>query len=384
MSGRKRPMGLKGSSAKKQKNEEESHGVEKPKEVVDDHTDEKTATVLLKNQSEGISDEIAELEEVYNNALQSIDSDQQQATLLFQGTIHECDYIVKSKDNSKTLHTLPNKLYFIYGSSLFNLSQLAEPSDSADYLKLAIERLDQALGDSSSEQNLHNVPQWKILSSLGKAKLSLAKSLGESKDYLDSALENLSSAISELFKITNSPDYHEDPNSQDPPFEHIILLLDMVLSFAQGSADIDQISLLTDWTKSQLKKYNGSDLPQELLYFDAKCQWVLSSYYLDILDQEEDNERDNSDLENKVISFLSSAEKTLTDAKTKPESILLPEIYILLGEVLLNKGNFQDDEDIQSEYYTQSVKYFKLAQKTSENPEILSEHLQEFVSEWDQ
>ncbi|PVV00860.1 hypothetical protein BB560_004742, partial [Smittium megazygosporum] len=176
---KKRPLGLKKASQKKLKQDVQADPhVEHP--IVNDHVDEQTATIVLKDKGSEKQDEFDELEEIYNSALEALESDQEQALLLFQGSIHEADRLMRKIDDPEAALVAPTKFYYIYGMSLFHLSQLSEPENLIEYLELAKEKLLDAKTSAESESSMHiEKPQtafdspFQIYFALSKVALSL-------------------------------------------------------------------------------------------------------------------------------------------------------------------------------------------------------------------
>ncbi|OLY85803.1 Enhancer of translation termination 1 [Smittium mucronatum] len=256
---KRRPMGLKSSMSKKPKHVD-SEAVADPSQLVNDHQDEKTATIALKSRQDGTSDDFEDLEEIYNNALEALDSSQEQAILLFQGAIHDCDRIIKLKYSENQQDTLPTIFYYIYGMSLFNLSELLEPSDAIEYLKLASERLNQALTLIVSSTELNPSLLSKINIGIGKVDLSLAKSnpIFMNMESVDATLLKFDSAIqSLLYEIkekssTGSDDTRDTDFNPAKSMDQIYSVIDMVLTFSVFADDIQFLLHLINWSKTEL------------------------------------------------------------------------------------------------------------------------------------
>ncbi|KAJ1793072.1 hypothetical protein LPJ59_004762, partial [Coemansia sp. RSA 2399] len=144
---KKRPMGLKARAAnKKQKNEtSEPAGI-------NDFDEANMATIMLKNTTgeNGEATEVDELEGIFDSAMGELGADStERALTLLRGTIHECDRILRLHHHDANEVPLEPKFYYIYGTALYSITELAEEVDEAtkerkEYLELALERLDQA------------------------------------------------------------------------------------------------------------------------------------------------------------------------------------------------------------------------------------------------
>ncbi|OMJ27773.1 Enhancer of translation termination 1 [Smittium culicis] len=413
---KRRPMGLKSSMSKKPKTDENESVVDSS-QMINDYEDERTATIALKSK-DGASDDFEDLEEIYNNAMEALESDQEQAILLFQGAIHDCDRIIKIKDSENQILSLPTIFYYIYGMSLFKLSELLDPEDSVEYLKLASQRLNQAL---DSTNNFKNIASDILLSSkinigIGKCDLSLSRLSEESMNlkHVDPCLSKFSIAIESHLKsnihrkVPNDPKKDADSDSGDinknTNIDQIYSVIDMVLTFAVISHDFDLKLHCISWSKNSLDLLKNDLFDPERLFFLAKADWILAQHYLDSLDtgSEEDSDVDDDEDEefeekNKISAFndpeyesnstrateyLSSAERILTEIFEKEGEKSQPEVFTMLGEVLLNKGNFISDNKEQESYYKKSAKMFNLAQKVSGDDSIVPEHLLEFLQDY--
>ncbi|OMJ18551.1 Enhancer of translation termination 1 [Smittium culicis] len=328
---KRRPMGLKSSMSKKPKTDENESVVDSS-QMINDYEDERTATIALKSK-DGASDDFEDLEEIYNNAMEALESDQEQAILLFQGAIHDCDRIIKIKDSENQILSLPTIFYYIYGMSLFKLSELLDPEDSVEYLKLASQRLNQALDSTNNSKNIASdiLLSSKINIGIGKCDLSLSRLSEESMNlkHVDPCLSKFSIAIESHLKsnihrkVPNDPKKDADSDSGDinknTNIDQIYSVIDMVLTFAVISHD-----------------------------FDLKLH----------------------------------SERILTEIFEKEGEKSQPEVFTMLGEVLLNKGNFISDNKEQESYYKKSAKMFNLAQKVSGDDSIVPEHLLEFLQDY--
>ncbi|OMJ19338.1 Enhancer of translation termination 1 [Smittium culicis] len=413
---KRRPMGLKSSMSKKPKTDENDSLVDSS-QMINDYEDERTATIALKSK-DGASDDFEDLEEIYNNAMKALESDQEQAILLFQGAIHDCDRIIKIKDSENQILSLPAIFYYIYGMSLFKLSELLDPEDSVEYLKLASQRLNQALDSTNDSKNIASdvLLSSKINIGIGKCDLSLSRLSEESMNlkHVDPCLSKFSTAIESLLnsniqrevpiELKEDSDAESGDKNKITYMDQIYSVIDMVLTFAVISNDFDLKLHCINWSKNSLDLLKNDLFDPERLFFLAKADWILAQHYLDSLDigfeEDSDDEVDeDEEFEEKKLTsalndpeyesnslyateFLSSAERILTEIFEKEVEKSQPEVFTMLGEVLLNKGNLISDNEDQESYYIKSAKMFNLAQKVSGDDSIVPEHLLEFLQDY--
>ncbi|KAJ3032424.1 hypothetical protein HK097_005247, partial [Rhizophlyctis rosea] len=151
MENKKRPRGLKKATAeaknKRAKVDEDPDHVDLP-EISDE------ATIAIEGAEDG--DEVFELKSMYEIAYaKQAKGDSDEALMLYRGIIHECDKLLRLKNNdlpttsslepttspSDPTTPFPPQFYLIYSNALEQLGLLSSPDDLPKYLEAAIERL---------------------------------------------------------------------------------------------------------------------------------------------------------------------------------------------------------------------------------------------------
>ncbi|KAJ1945895.1 hypothetical protein FBU59_002177 [Linderina macrospora] len=340
---KKRPMGLKARAAKKQKTEEVSaNGAQ----VVNDFDDEKTATIMLKNEGAGETNELDELEGIFDGALEAIE-DPERAVVLLRGTIHECDRMLRVHDEESTDETpdLDPKFYYIYGSALFSISELAEPEDKRQFLELAKLRLEQVEVKGDEEF------AWRVYSGLAKVALELSASDEEEEPKVDGALENFAKAL--------------ELAGEEIKEQESLATVDLVLSLADSHRLSNEDSLkLIQWGETTLK-----GLPQDAAAVkqgQARVNWLRAS---ELLEQQDEETGEVPEREAAVV-LLTKAQNLLEGAEG--------DALLLLGEVQLNLGNVMEEEEAQEEMYKKAVETFKKAQQNGDLPEQFAQFIEDF------
>ncbi|KAJ2623047.1 hypothetical protein GGI26_002656 [Coemansia sp. RSA 1358] len=331
---KKRPMGLKARA-------EQSKKKSKPNQGVSDFDEENTATVMLKN--EGDVTEMDELEGIFDSAMGEL-NDSERATTLLRGTIHECDRILRVTDEQGG--AVEPRLYYIYGAALYTLSEVAELSDARAYLELAKHRLEQA-------REAMEPPMWRVHSTLAQTMLELATADSE----IAGALESFDCALDTLAK--SAP-------SEPVLVPETLAIVDLVFSFAERGRLPDPSMALIEWGENKLCELDaaGSETPL-VSYLRARALWIRAS---ELLEQQSEDEVPEK---HKVAELLAAANGLLEDAQSG-------DALLLRGEIQLNLGNVQDDEEEQERFYGLAVATFRQAQENGELPEQFAQFIRDF------
>ncbi|OMH82648.1 hypothetical protein AX774_g3863 [Zancudomyces culisetae] len=378
---KRKPAGLKSSAEKRAK-------VDDNVRMVRDFEDERTATVVLKNVEGENVNEVDEIEEIYNNALEEVEDDKEKAVMLLSGTVHECNRIIQTNDGAKDKQPLPYKLYYLYGISLFDLSELDEPEDALEYLKLSLERLSQA--KDIHETQVCEEKDTRIYVGLGKVNLSIARKAEKEKDViesLNSSLMYFKTAFDALeAKISRLKSNEEQKKEYTTEIYNII---DLLLLYCENNPIFEAIECCSEFITQKLEELKKTTNTYEPHFFSAQLQWCLALYYLNLLDQsatDDDKDEGHDEHQRLALEKLEMAEKHLNSCvKSAADPASLPrETYIMFGEVLLNKGNLLSDSgNTEEEQYRLAAKKFKMAIDISAgDTDGLPEYVLEFVEEW--
>ncbi|KAI8325360.1 hypothetical protein GQ54DRAFT_7429 [Martensiomyces pterosporus] len=358
---KKRPMGLKARAAKKQKADEEST-TEGGAQVVNDFDDENTATIMLKNEGTEDANEIDELEGIFDGALEALD-EPERAIVLLRGTIHECDRILRVHDeeaertNDET--PLEPRFYYIYGMALFSISELAEPDDKKEYLELASHRLQQAADAMKGDEKF----AWRVYA--GLAKVALGQSSEEDESRLDGALSDLDRALEAL---ANTEKKEEGQEGALALRTETLAVADLVFSLADSRRLSEEASeKLISWGETRLKSLADSQSDDGVGHALARALWLKAGVLLD----QQDEETGEVPEKDALVALLTEAEELLkgtTDA----------DALLLRGEIQLNLGNVQEEEEKQEELYKIAVETFKLAKAGGDLPEQFAQFIEDF------
>ncbi|KAJ1962927.1 hypothetical protein GGI12_002360 [Dipsacomyces acuminosporus] len=363
-------MGLKARAAKKQK-AEEAATTEGGAQVVNDFDDEKTATIMLKNEGSEDANEIDELEGIFDGALEALD-EPERATVLLRGTIHECDRILRVHDEEEAEKSkeeaarLEPRFYYIYGMALFSISELAELDDKKDYLELAHHRLQQAADGMKGDEPF----AWRVHAGLGKVTLEQSTEDDESK--LGDALGNLSRALETLSKTKGSKDKQEGGDDLVLKTE-TLATADLVFSLADSRRlSEDASDQLVAWGEKQLKSLANNQSDDDVRHALARALWLKAGVLLD----QQDEETGEVPEQDSLVSLLTDAEALLKDTKDF-------DALLLRGEIQLNLGNVQEEEERQEGLYKVAVETFKLAKASGDLPEQFAQFIEDFEQDED-
>ncbi|PIA18080.1 hypothetical protein COEREDRAFT_80031 [Coemansia reversa NRRL 1564] len=358
---RKRPLGLKARAAKKSNNMADSTA---STSEVKDFDEANTATIMLRGDE---GDEIDELEGIFDSAIEAINSEDERALTLLRGTIHESDRILRLYDSDGK--TPEARFYYIYGTALFNFSEIleAEEEESTMYLELALHRLTQARDQMGDEPFA-----WRVYLMLAKAGLELAAESNAEVDRVEMALQVLDRALQTLEKQQNN-----EPPTEETPSVRIEALAaaDMVLSLADSQRLPETSSVrLVQWGEASARKQHTNQADSESSLVIARALWLRASAL--VVDDEEDEVKEKELYTKLLTEAQSLLEK---DGKEKPSS----DALLLLGEVQLNLGNVQQDEDRQEELYKQAVATFRQVQSRGELPDQFAQFIDDFENQSD-
>ncbi|KAJ2613866.1 hypothetical protein H4S08_001988 [Coemansia sp. RSA 1365] len=356
---RKRPLGLKARAAKKSNNTDSTASTSEVK----DFDEANTATIMLRGDE---GDEIDELEGIFDSAIEAINNEDERALTLLRGTIHESDRILRLYDNDGK--TPEARFYYIYGTALFNFSELLEAEEeSTTYLELAHHRLTQA-----QEQMAEEPFAWRVYLMLAKAGLELATKSKAEVNKVDTALQDLDRALQTLEKQQKN----EVPTEESPSVRlEALAAADMVLSLAD-SQRLPEISSarLVQWAEATARNQHTKQADCESNLVIARALWLQASALL--VDDEEDEVKEK-DLYSKLLNEAQLLLEKEGEEKASSEALLL------LGEVQLNLGNVQDEEDRQEKLYKQAVATFRLVQSRGELPEQFAQFIDDFENPTD-
>ncbi|KAJ2724281.1 hypothetical protein GGI07_002054 [Coemansia sp. Benny D115] len=344
---KKRPMGLKARAAKKQKSEQPS---EDGAQVVNDFGDENTATIMLKNDGQE-ANEIDELEGIFDGALEALDTEEpERALTLLRGTIHECDRILRVRDQDPNPEELEPRFYFIYGMALFSIAEVSE-DDKVAYLELALKRLVQA------EDKLAD---WKTLE--GLAKVSLELLVEKSNESAQEAVERLNKALAVL------PGDPADPAVVSETLSIVNLVLSLVDSRRLTETAASELVAWAQKTLDNMPK--AVQESPEVKTTMASALWISAGALLDQQDEETGEVPEKESL----VEILQKSAALLQDVDGG-------KAVLLRGEVFLNLGNLLDDEESQEKIYAQAVECFNKAKELSELPEQFAQFLEDFEND---
>ncbi|KAJ2800977.1 hypothetical protein H4R20_003854 [Coemansia guatemalensis] len=355
---RKRPLGLKARAAKKSNNATDAAG---SSSEVKDFDEANTATIMLRGDE---CNEIDELEGIFDSAIEAINSEDERAVTLLRGTIHESDRILRLYDADEK--TPEARFYYIYGTALFNLSEISEEEeDSGMYLELAHHRLTQAREQMSEEPFA-----WRVYLMLAKVNLELAAGQKAESAKVETALQDLDHALQTLEKQQNKEPAEETLSARI----EALAAADMVLSLADSQRLPETCSaMLVQWGEAAARKQHTKQADSESSLVVARALWLQASALLADDDEDEIKEKVQ------YAKLLSEAQSLLekNDGEASSEALLL------LGEVQLNLGNVQDDESRQEKLYEQAVATFRQVQSRGELPEQFAQFIDDFEKEAD-
>ncbi|KAJ2080028.1 hypothetical protein H4R24_003362 [Coemansia sp. RSA 988] len=351
---RKRPLGLKARAAKKPNN---SADATVSSSEVKDFDEANTATVMLRGDE---CNEIDELEGIFDSAIEAINSEDERAVTLFRGTIHESDRILRLHDTEGK--TPEARFYYIYGTALFNLSEISEEEEDTDmYLELAHHRLTQAKEQMKEEEPF----AWRVYQMLAKVNLELAAGKNAESAQVETALQDLDRSLQMLEKQQNKEPVEETQSVRT----EALTVADMVLSLADSQRLPETCSaLLMQWGEATARKQHVEQTDSESSLVVARALWLQASALL--ADDDEDEVKDKE----KYTKLLNEAQLLLEKRNGETSS----EALLLLGEVQLNLGNVQDDEIHQEELYEQAVATFRRVQSRGELPEQFALFIDDF------
>ncbi|KAJ1933011.1 hypothetical protein EC988_009262 [Linderina pennispora] len=236
---------------------------------------------------------------------------------------------------------LDPKFYMIYGSALFSISELAESDDKPQFLELAHQRLSQAKERMGGREFA-----WRVHSGLAKVALELSE--GESR--VDEALGEFDRAL-ELV-------------DQQIKQQEAVATADLVLALADSRrlSDDDSTKLIR-WAEDTLQ---GLELDAAVKLALARASWLRASELL----EQQDEETGEVPERERAVELLTKAQDLLEGQEG--------DALLLLGEVQLNLGNVQEEEDAQEEMYEKAVTTFKKARENGDLPEQFAQFIEDF------
>ncbi|KAJ1883846.1 hypothetical protein LPJ81_007194, partial [Coemansia sp. IMI 209127] len=319
-------MGLKARAAnKKQKNEtSEPAGI-------NDFDEANMATIMLKNTTgeNGEATEVDELEGIFDSAMGELGADStERALTLLRGTIHECDRILRLHHHDANEVPLEPKFYYIYGTALYSITELAEEVDEAtkerkEYLELALERLDQACGAITGAEPF----AWRVHLGMAKASLELLAFNGD--DSLDAPLQSLDSALAAM---------EHDPTTQTDT--ESLAIVDLVLSFADSRRFPPPLNArLVAWGETKLRAILKDSQEADARYLLARALWLQASELLEAQEDEDEDEEEEEEDDGEGIAERLKIKDLLSKANELLEDGASSDALLLRGEVILNLGN---------------------------------------------
>ncbi|KAF7729760.1 Ihnibitor of Brome mosaic virus [Apophysomyces ossiformis] len=381
---KKRPRGLKSSaglkSAKKTKVDQDISEVPENAQTV----------VLDKEVEEG--DEVGEAAALLESALEKVEKNPSEALALLRGTVHESDRILRNWSGEQSL---PPKFYFTYGSALYELGRLTEDEEFDAYLEAAEERLQDGLDhakENENEEHLQDINRIKV--TLGKIQIVKAAS----KVDFDEVTDDVQNAFN---MIDQSLEASQLSNAQKVELAAVInnhgslyTKLDARERFREWADN-----LLCDVLKGIVRSKTGrkEQRVKQLVADDssnvqamiqlAYCKRSMVDYWLDQIDQQEDNDErsENEEDNKKAYEAVLLCKKHLMQAYDILENDhnLTPEIVTDLAEVILNEANLLSEEKEQSERYNEAVEYIRKAQSIASEDYNLPEDLESFLKEFE-
>ncbi|KAJ1917626.1 hypothetical protein H4219_003088 [Mycoemilia scoparia] len=431
---KKRPMGLKksraakaattGSQNKRPKDEQSQvinnatpagMSVDETTEDGGSQLNEDEETIVLEApevEEEDNDGQIGEIWGIYQKAIKAMQNpvgisskqeggggDEDLAIKYLRGTIHECDYILKSKYNSLKQKAgsaegkegegeveLVPKFYYVYGMALYTLSELTNPEDAKEYFELSIMRLEQArdkilersAGDGGRDGGLLK----SVYLGLGKSTLSRAKfvDFDKEKEAEKKVVELVNKSLEYFDKALDT-----ETNKEELVKESLIVT-DLVFTFVYLFVDIVELQLAVRWGIKKLESIQngeGQNKKAEIEFSLGNAHWILASHYLDQIDEETGEVPER----NTVEKLLTQARDHLKKARENEEekktdaSESLYDILILLSEVYINLGNIQPEEENQEAEYAKATEVLLVAKKNLPSGQEFPEHLQAFIDE---
>jgi tetratricopeptide (TPR) repeat protein len=308
-------------------------------------------------------DDMDELEQLYKQAYELLNTNEEQARLLFRGVVHECDKMVRifndqveETEQFKQLKAewkeLPPDFYLIYGNGLYYLS-LLDTKENIGFLELGLDMIERALETKDTEEIHH--AKSRILIQLA--------SLSDSQEKL------------EMFK-----------KQMMKPFEKTDLYLELCHHCHRFADTIASFEDKKEWILMNQKNWQKVIAKDE---DNTSALIGLGNGYLSLADEMiqllEDGTLVN---ELKVQKYLEQAldsfKKALDITLRREENPT--QLYLLLGETQVHLGNLLDQDDEESPeslgHYKQAVDSFQRVQ--SLDKDALPEQFEDFLNEWQQ
>ncbi|KAJ1735167.1 hypothetical protein LPJ61_000695 [Coemansia biformis] len=335
---RKRPLGLKARAAKKATTDDGAAP------AVNDF-EESTATIML--QGDENSDELDELEGIFTSAIECADEDPQRAISLLRGTIHESDRLLRISDVDD--RQMDARFYLIYGSALYSLTEVSEDDDTLTFLELAHQRLSQADALCMAGGEAEAVVFGRVRLALAKVELAMLAA-DESRDM---PLESLDRAVQALQLASPAADVDAaDTEQREGPLAVVSLVLSLVDSQRVGDSAAAE---LASWCETQARKLPGDKAKHAL----AQALWLRANALIDC-----------SELGPEIRELFREAQALLADADAS-------DVLILRGEIELNMGNVQEEEEDQERCYAMAVATFKRVQAMGALPDSFAQFVDE-------
>jgi hypothetical protein len=332
----KRPLGLKREPNKRKKQEEE-------------------LTIQLE-----ASNDYEELDQLYEQAVEQLSIDSQQACLLFRGVVHECDKILRivndQVESTEQFQLMkkewnPPRFYKIYGNGLYYLS-LLDREEQKGFLELGLQMIEKSLAIEDVEETRHSHARILIQLAMIDRKPELLKSF---KEQMEKEFNN---------------------------FDWYLELCHHSHQFAETIEDFDEKK---EWVLMN-QQYWERVLEKEQ---NPIALIGLGNGYLYLADEMIQLMEDGKDvhamkiqkyLEHALLHFESALRITM-EKEENPTAL-----YLLMGEVQVHLGNLLDKEDEESsesiDYYKQAVTSFRNVQKLDKD--ALPEQFEDFLIEWQQ
>ncbi|KAI9591733.1 negative regulator of Ofd1/Enhancer of translation termination 1 [Syncephalis fuscata] len=369
---KRRPLGLKkASESKKAKQAEEN---------------QEEQTVWLQGGEEA-DDEVSEAAVLLKNAVAMLADDPDRAQLLLQGTVHECDRILR---NTTDASPLPGRFYATYALALCELGELCASDsieESIGFLQLADDFAQQGQ-DMTENQDTVDIYETCIASgrvSLSQARIILYQAEQEneqgSNDTIpDEQLNNIDQLVQKAHQYFTQAIEVKAKTKDTNPTDYTDAI-QLAGSLLQTHADLrddwkgrNQWNTLAITLFKTIETSEGTALICQSIgaAFMSQANWWLERQD----DDDEDDEDDEaaSDKDNRSELYTSQ-----TMGRKSPESITTGSILVQLAECSINLGNVADTENDEAACYTRAAEYLQQAIGSGYS---LPEQLSAFLKEW--
>ncbi|KAJ3103198.1 inhibitor of Brome mosaic virus [Phlyctochytrium planicorne] len=380
MPAKRKPGGLKkASSNASAASEEPNVPIKKAKLDIEGAKEDGTITVPIMTEGDEEENDFLELRALYETSLGKLgEGAAEEGAMLLRGVIHECDRMLRARDNAETnndLEPLTWEFHFIYGSSLFRLGLLGMEEESEEtsgeetplaFLDAAIDRFEAGLEEESGKES------WTLHQCLGRVLFEKANILVQSKTP-DSVGDLVSRGL-ECFEKTISLLPSESKE------EELIGLADIVLLHAESDTSEwekhDKLwELARGWLDNVLKENPKS---YEALRSKGSSGLIRANF---ILESAEGGDSEHMD---ELEGAIDDALFNLTEARTLGGEKDDVRLLKLLGETYVNKGNLLDERnetDDANDAYKAAVDCFKKVESLDST--ALPNQFEEFIKSWE-